>query len=245
MDNYFKVEPKNLKDHPKFKRTSYGGNENKASSIMDYFSPKAIFEAEGLDINDYRDPEPLLMKILEQNAAEWGHEVSKKENEVPELVKWLYRKSLGLKASTKSGESSQVEQSMGASDTLKVQDKAVAVKIENEPFFKLKCALAIVNSGKAKLSKCGTTLEDLAIRIEIKSVKDSALTTKLEDCQEKKSSLDAYLKELKKKLLLWGALTQTDKIEEETIQEVKNVGDTLLRMDGQLKEAVTEYRKFA
>ena len=57
--------------------------------------------------------------------------------------------------------------------------------------------------------------------------------------------MDKYLTELKKKLLLWGALTCTDAIEEETIETVKKTGETMIEMDAALNVSISEYRKFA
>ena len=55
---------------------------------------------------------------------------------------------------------------------------------------------------------------ELFICLEIKSQKDSAPMSKLEERNEKKTHLDGYMKELETNLLLWGANTQEDTAEE-------------------------------
>ena len=119
------------------------------------------------------------------------------------------------------------------------------VKIENEPYCRFKTLLNVVNSGKSKLVRHLNSLGDLQIKLEIGEKKDPALSTKLDACKTTKSNLDSYMADLKKNLLLWGAITPKDTVEQETIDEVKTTGDTMIGMDSTLKDAISDYRKFA
>ena len=114
VNEYFKLGPKNLKDHPRLAKRTHAGNMDTSGSVIDFYPPRKIFEFEGLNWDEHGsvEQERLLKVILTQNADKHGHEVKSDENPEPALVKWLYRASLGLKSEESSGSSVSVDQSM-------------------------------------------------------------------------------------------------------------------------------------
>lgn len=216
-------------------------------------SAKQIFEAEGLDVNDYDNDtfEKLLGRILTDNAKKYGYEPESNNHQVKELEKFLYVEDHGNTKQDGTSSSSSVnrrqEADVGDEGKL-LKDLAknnIQIKVEYERFCKVQQNLTTIKCGKRKLVNYENSFNDMAAKLNALSKKDDSLLGKKDQAVKAAQTLREYVGGVTGDLLTWEQLEKTDDIPDDVLEQQATLIRGMATYDTTMKELSNDLRRFA
>lgn len=151
-----------------------------------------VFPAHTLD---EKKRDQLLQNMLQQSAAEWGHEVQKIEHGNHLLTKYWYKKHLGVlsghrslcSSSTQdevSGEGTKIEKTAGDCLTHSQASASACIKAESRTYETMQKELGTLKKHKLSLQKVLSEGLDLSAELDIRGKTDDALKSKAREIDD-------------------------------------------------------------